>query len=118
MVDLVVFLPIECQDRITLPDDEEAECRETVDQKLREFVLEDSTGLFLDTDIAEVTGSVARRAETVVGLIGRSLSESRRPTPVTFPSRRRSDDSSKIHTQLFKMLRQALRANREALERL
>lgn len=71
-VDVIVFLPIERPDRIELPSTEDAEFRQTVDDRLRELVLEDSLGLLSDTDVAEVTGSLAERVRMVINLIERS----------------------------------------------
>lgn len=71
-VDVIVFLPIETPDRIELPSTEDAEFRQAVDDRLRELVLDDSLGWLSDTDVAEVTGSLAERVRTVINLIERS----------------------------------------------
>jgi hypothetical protein len=66
-LDLVVFLPIEEPDRITLPLSEDAAYRQRVDDKLREIILENIFDF--EMDVLEVTGSLRTRAELVLAYI-------------------------------------------------
>lgn len=70
-IDLIVFLPIECPDRMVLPDTEDAAFRQTVDARMRSFVLDDATGLLSDSEVVEVTGSLSERVQRVAGLVRR-----------------------------------------------
>jgi predicted ATPase len=67
-LDLVVFVPIEARDRIRVsPSDDEGETRTTVDEKLRELLLEDALELRLT--VLEVEGSVEQRVRTVMAAL-------------------------------------------------
>ena len=64
-LDLVVFVPIEARDRITLASsDDDDDARERVDEKLRELLVEDSLGF--DVEVLEVEGDLATRVRTVL----------------------------------------------------
>jgi predicted ATPase len=66
-LDLVAFLPIEEPDRIVLPFSQDAAYRQSVDEKLKEVILQN---LFdFETDVLEVTGSPQRRVEQVLSHI-------------------------------------------------
>jgi thymidylate kinase len=64
-LDLVVFVPIEARDRITLAaSDDDDDTRESVDEKLRELLVEDS--LDLDVEVLEVEGDLATRVRAAL----------------------------------------------------
>ena len=63
-LDLVVFLPVEGRDRISLPSSEDAAFRRQVDAELRDILLEDSYGF--DVDVIEVTGAQDERVRRVL----------------------------------------------------
>jgi hypothetical protein len=65
-LDLVVFVPIEDDDRIALPSHEDAELRAAVDEKLREILVDDALGfgcevLVVEGDIDARVGQVTKR---------------------------------------------------------
>lgn len=62
--DLVVFVPIEAPDRITVPAGEDRRFRTDVDAQLRALVLDDTLGL--DIEAIEVTGTIDARVEQVL----------------------------------------------------
>jgi len=73
-LDLVVFVPIEQPDRVKVTRDEDAGgLRESVDEKLRELLVEDA--LELGVEVLEVSGALARRVHAVLP----RLSGARRP---------------------------------------
>jgi predicted ATPase len=64
-LDLIVFVPIESSDRITLSaPDRRDETRGAVDEKLREMLIDDS--LELELDVLEVEGDPETRAHAVM----------------------------------------------------
>lgn len=63
-LDLVVFLPVEERDRITLSSSEDAELRMQVDEKLQEILLENPFGF--DVEVLEVTGALHARIRQVM----------------------------------------------------
>jgi hypothetical protein len=64
-LDLLVFVPIESSDRITLSaSDRRDETRGTVDEKLRDMLIDDS--LELELDVLEVEGDPEARARAVM----------------------------------------------------
>ncbi len=63
-LDLIVFLPIEADDRIALPATEDDGFRMQVDEKLRELILENPYDL--DVEILEVTGTRKERVARVM----------------------------------------------------
>jgi hypothetical protein len=64
-LDLIVFVPIESSDRITLSaPDRRDETRGFVDEKLREMLIDDS--LELELDVLEVEGDPETRAHAVM----------------------------------------------------
>jgi thymidylate kinase len=66
-LDLIVLVSLEAE-RIPLEgsDEDDAELRSTVDEELREIVLDDCLGLDLRMEILEVEGSVAERANATL----------------------------------------------------
>lgn len=62
-LDLVVFVPVEDPDRILVPDVEESELRQRVDEELREIVLDDRWDFGVEA--IEVTGTSRERARQV-----------------------------------------------------
>jgi len=64
-LDLIIFLPIENEDRIPIPASEDLELREKVDENLQELLLDDSLGILNDVAILEVMGSVDKRMRMV-----------------------------------------------------
>ena len=68
-LDLIVFLPVEAEDRIALPATEDDDFRMLVDEKLKEIIRDNPYGF--DVEILEVTGTrkerVARVMERVRG---------------------------------------------------
>ncbi len=63
-LDLIVFLPVEARDRITLSAMEDAELRVRVDEKLREILLDNSFDF--EVDVLEVTGALHERVHQVM----------------------------------------------------
>jgi len=63
-LDLIVFVPVEAPDRITLASSDDDHSRAVVDETLKELLLEDS--LDLGVEVLEVEGEVARRVSTVM----------------------------------------------------
>ena len=71
-LDLIVFVPIEARDRIAFsPSDDDEEMRATVDERLREILLDNS--LNLAVEVLEVEGETERRARTVMARVRRGL---------------------------------------------
>jgi predicted ATPase len=68
-LDLVVFVPIEEPDRISLARSEDDEQRRAVDEELRGMLLEDRLGL--EVDVVEVTGGVQDRVAQVLSRVDR-----------------------------------------------
>jgi len=66
-LDLIVFLPIEEQDRIVLPLSQDAAYRQRVDEKLREVLLENIFDF--EVDLLEVSGNLQTRVERVLAHI-------------------------------------------------
>jgi hypothetical protein len=67
MLDLVVFVPVEDDDRIPLPSHDDAEYRLAVHAKLVELLVEDVLGL--DADVLTVRGDVRARVGQVIARI-------------------------------------------------
>lgn len=63
-LDLIIFLPVEADDRIALPATEDEDFRLQVDEKLREIVLENPYDL--DIEVLEVTGTRKERVARVM----------------------------------------------------
>lgn len=63
-LDLVVFVPIEADDRIALAAHEDANLRRRVHRKLRDLLLEDGFGW--DVEVLVVEGSREERAKQVI----------------------------------------------------
>jgi predicted ATPase len=63
-LDLIVFLPVEERDRITLSSSEDAELRMRVDEKLQELLLENPFDF--DVEVLEVTGALRERVRQVM----------------------------------------------------
>lgn len=63
-LDLIVFLPIETPDCISLPPSEDKYFRKLVDEKLRELILEDSCGI-VKTKVLEITGTLSERVKKI-----------------------------------------------------
>jgi predicted ATPase len=66
-LDLIVFVPIEDPDRVSVSEPEEEELRRRVDEELREIVLEDRWGFGVEA--VEVTGTLRDRARQVLALV-------------------------------------------------
>ena len=64
MLDLVVLVPIETPDRITVPTHENRRLRQRVDRLIQELVLDDPYGLEMQT--LEVSGSLDQRVAAVL----------------------------------------------------
>jgi hypothetical protein len=67
-IDLVVFVPIEADDRIALSADEDRKQRTAVDEKLRELLVDDVLGL--EQDVLTVQGNRRARGEQVLARVG------------------------------------------------
>jgi predicted ATPase len=63
-LDLVVFVPVEDPDRVTVSDPEESELRRRVDEELRDIVVADRWDFGLE--VIEVTGHSRERARQVL----------------------------------------------------
>ena len=63
-LDLVVFVPVEEPDRITVSDPEENELRRQVDEELRDMILDDRYDFGVEA--IEVTGNARERARQVL----------------------------------------------------
>lgn len=74
-LDLIIFVPVEEKDRIRVPQSEDMELRETVDQTLREFLLDDSLGLLKNLEVLEVEGPLEKRVQ----IVKEYLSERQKP---------------------------------------
>lgn len=59
LLDIIVYLPIEL--RIPIPESEDLELREDVDENLQDLLLNDSLGILKDTEVIEVMGSIEKR---------------------------------------------------------
>lgn len=68
MLDLIIFLPIEKRDRISLPSSQDPELRLLVDEKIREIL--DDPPFDFDGDVVEVTGPPSERVRRVMALLG------------------------------------------------
>jgi molybdopterin-guanine dinucleotide biosynthesis protein len=68
-LDLVVFVPIEDVDRMTLAPHEDAELRRRVHDRLRELLIDEALGA--DVDVLTVTGDVRARTDQIVARIER-----------------------------------------------
>jgi hypothetical protein len=66
-LDLVVFVPVEDDDRIPLPSHEDGEYRLAVHQKLHELLVEDALGF--DANVLTVRGDVRARVRQVLARI-------------------------------------------------
>jgi predicted ATPase len=66
-LDLIVFVPVEDPDRVTVSEPEDAELRRRVDEELREIVLEDRWELGVEA--LEVTGTPRERVRQVVAWV-------------------------------------------------
>lgn len=66
-LDLIVFVPIEARDRISVPRSEDMDLRLDVNEKLIEILLESS--LDLDFEVLEVEGSPIQRRDQVLARI-------------------------------------------------
>ena len=66
-LDLVVFVPVEEDDRVALPAHEDREWRLAVHQRLEELIVE--RGLGLDTEVLVVEGDVRSRVQQVLGRV-------------------------------------------------
>lgn len=66
-LDLIVFVPIEDPDRVSVSEPEEEELRRRVDEELREIVLEDRWGFGVEA--VEVTGTLRDRVRQVLALV-------------------------------------------------
>ncbi|HTV25420.1 MAG TPA: AAA family ATPase [Polyangiaceae bacterium] len=70
-IDLLVFVPIEARDRIAVSAaDDEGSMRESVDEKLREILIDDAWQL--GVEVIEVSGDVEARARTVASWVRRA----------------------------------------------
>jgi hypothetical protein len=76
-LDLIVFVPIEEQDRIQLPSSEDGAYRLAVHERLQELLVDDALGC--EAEVFTVLGSVRERVDLVVARIG--AGESGRPRP-------------------------------------
>ncbi|MBZ5535537.1 MAG: ATP-binding protein [Acidobacteriia bacterium] len=63
-LDLIVYLPVERPDRITVPSSQDKSFRLEVDEKLKELLMGNSTDL--NIDVLEVTGALDSRVEQVL----------------------------------------------------
>lgn len=71
-LDRVIFVPIEAPDRIAFSaTDDDTDTRRSVDEKLRELLLEDAHDLGLD--VIEVRGAPQRRVQAVLQKLSRAL---------------------------------------------
>ncbi|MCH9630440.1 MAG: hypothetical protein S4CHLAM37_04400 [Chlamydiia bacterium] len=66
LIDLLVFVPIEDKDRILVPSSQDLKLRRYVDEKLYEFIVEDSLGILGDIEIIEVSGSIENRVKMLL----------------------------------------------------
>jgi hypothetical protein len=66
-LDLIVVVPIETPDRISVPSHEDHRLRRLVDQRLKHLVLDDPFGL--DAATLEVSGSLPERVRAVLRAI-------------------------------------------------
>jgi predicted ATPase len=66
-LDLIVFLPVEERDRITLSSSEDTELRRQVDEKLQEILLENPFDF--DVEVLEVTGALDTRVQQVMAYL-------------------------------------------------
>ena len=66
-LDLIVFVPVEDPDRVTVSEPNDAELRQRVDEELREIVLEDRWELGVEA--LEVTGAPRERVRQVMAWI-------------------------------------------------
>lgn len=64
-LDLVVFVPVEAEDRIALPSHESREQRMAVHEKLEELLVDD--GLDAGVEVLRVEGDLGSRVEQVMG---------------------------------------------------
>lgn len=64
-LDLIIFVPIEEKDRIRVPQSEDMGLRKTVDQNLRELLLDDSLGILQNVEVLEVAGSLEKRVQII-----------------------------------------------------
>lgn len=69
LLDLIVFLPIESPDRISVPSSENEKFRERVNEKMEEIILDDSMGVLRRTKVLEVVGELPERVEAVMKAI-------------------------------------------------
>ncbi len=60
-LDAIIFCPIETPDRIPVPRSEDKKLRLSVDQKLREFIVEDSFDILGNIHVLEVSSSIEKR---------------------------------------------------------
>lgn len=66
-LDLIIFVPIESPDRVTVSEPDHAELRRRVDEELREILLEDRWDFGVET--LEVTGTPRERVRQVLALV-------------------------------------------------
>lgn len=64
-LDLIIFVPIEEKDRIRVPKSEDMALRRSVDQKLRELLLDDSLGILENVEVLEVAGNLEKRVQII-----------------------------------------------------
>lgn len=67
-LDLILFLPIEDNDRIPVPSSEDKRLRRRVDENLHELLVEDSLGVLGKTPAVEITGTLEKRVARVIDL--------------------------------------------------
>ncbi len=65
LLDLIVFVPIENPDRIAVPRSENKNLRKRVDERLYEFLLNDSLGVLENLKVLEVVGSLEERVQRI-----------------------------------------------------
>jgi len=68
VLDYILYLPIEDDDRIPVPSSENKKLRRKVDDNLYELIIEDSLGILGKTDVVEVTGTLEKRVEKILDL--------------------------------------------------
>ena len=68
-IDMLVFVPIEYPDSIKLPKSEDRELRYSIDEKIKELILEDSLGCLGDIAILEVSGTLQKRTDMVLNFL-------------------------------------------------
>ncbi|CCB89975.1 AAA family ATPase [Simkania negevensis] len=64
-LDLIVFLPIESPDRISVPSSENEKFRKKANEKMEELILDDSLGILGKIKVLEVEGDLESRVRLV-----------------------------------------------------